>query len=104
MPMQSELNVIVQLCWTRMVVRTGEKGGKGVTEPQRERKKMRGVSPFPPRYPDNIIVMADSKFLLVLALTTFFTVRIFLREITILKLLLIRSVMTDTFCHNCCLR
>ena len=43
---------------------------------------------YPP-YPDNIIVVCDSKSLVVLALTIFFRVSISLREIRIFKLLLI---------------
>ena len=63
---------------------------------EREETQICGV---PPPHPDNIIVMSDSKSLVVLAPTTFS-----LREIRIFKLLLIRSLMTGIFCHNYCLK
>ena len=99
-PVKSALTVIMQLNWTYMVVRTWGKGCRGWRH-HRERGNIKVWSAHL-----SWQHYCDVWFKVSCCLSTnyFFRVSISLREIRTFKLLFIRSVMTNIFCHNCCLR
>lgn len=95
MPMQRGLNVIVQLCWTCMIVRTGRQMGRAWRY-HREKGNINVESPLHWQH------YWDVWFKVSCCLSTNYFFRnyffsISLTEIRIFMLPLIRSVMTDIF-------
>jgi len=99
-PVKSALTVITRLSWTYMIVRTW---GKGRRE-WRHHRERGNISVWSPPLSWQHYCDVWFKVSCCLSSNYFFRVSISLREIRTFKLLLIRSVMTNIFCHNCCLR